>query len=103
MDSKAYQKAFQRYLRYGISLETQLKAKERFSSHYIWRTQGDERVRPEHAARDGQVFSWDDPAISPPGTEFGCRCIAVPYHGIFDPPIEPVYPELLLYQFAINT
>ena len=30
-------------------------------THYIWRTQGDEKVRPEHAANDGQVFAWDAP------------------------------------------
>lgn len=96
IDSPIYQKAFQRYLRTGLSIEVQLKAATQESSHYIWTTVGDDKVRPEHAAREGQVFAWDDPAISPPGTEHECRCTAVPYHGIVDPPIEPVYPELAL-------
>jgi hypothetical protein len=34
--------------------------------------------------------------MQPPGTEYGCRCTAIPYQGIVDPPIAPVYPELLL-------
>ena len=28
---------------------------------YVWQTSGDERVREEHQANDGQVFSWNDP------------------------------------------
>ncbi|MFO0389456.1 MAG: phage minor head protein [Alphaproteobacteria bacterium] len=30
-------------------------------TQYIWRTAGDDKVRPSHATNDGQVFSWDDP------------------------------------------
>lgn len=66
------------------------------TTHYIWRTKGDDKVRPEHASREGKIFAWNDPAIQPPGTEYGYRCTAIPYHGIVDPPIEPAYPELLL-------
>jgi hypothetical protein len=41
---------------------------------YIWITQGDDKVRPEHEELDGQERSWyDDPH---PGEEYGCRCIA---------------------------
>ncbi len=47
---------------------------------YIWQTAGDERVRDEHAANDGQVFSWDDPpATGHPGDDIQCRCVALPY------------------------
>ena len=28
---------------------------------YIWRTQSDGKVRPEHAMLDGQIFNWDNP------------------------------------------
>lgn len=46
---------------------------------YRWRTSADERVRPEHAAREGQTFSWKNP---PPGGHPGqavrCRCTAEP-------------------------
>lgn len=45
--------------------------------HYIWRTRHDRRVRPEHAAREGHVFSWDNPPWDGhPGTQNGCRCSA---------------------------
>jgi SPP1 gp7 family putative phage head morphogenesis protein len=41
---------------------------------YMWITEGDDRVRPEHEALDGEVRSWYD---SPhPGEDFGCRCHA---------------------------
>lgn len=48
-------------------------------TQYRWRTSRDERVRPEHAARDRQVFSWDDPPEGGhPGEAINCRCIALP-------------------------
>lgn len=46
---------------------------------YTWRTSRDERVRSEHRARDGQIFTWSSP---PPGGHPGepvrCRCYAEP-------------------------
>ena len=46
---------------------------------YVWRTSLDERVRPEHAAREGKVFRWDDPPEDgPPGMAINCRCTAEP-------------------------
>lgn len=43
--------------------------------YYVWETREDDRVRPEHAAREGQVFKWSDPpAGGNPGSEYGCRC-----------------------------
>lgn len=48
-------------------------------SQYIWRTALDERVRPAHEAREGRVFSWDDPPDDGhPGEPINCRCIAEP-------------------------
>jgi len=48
-------------------------------SYYIWRTQGDDRVRDRHRAREGAVFRWADPPEGgQPGTEYNCRCVAVP-------------------------
>lgn len=42
---------------------------------YRWRTQGDGRVRPAHAARHGRIFSWPyPPEGGHPGSDFGCRC-----------------------------
>lgn len=46
---------------------------------YIWSTSLDERVRDEHAEREGEVFSWDDPPFDgPPGVPINCRCVAKP-------------------------
>ena len=47
---------------------------------YVWQTSGDERVREEHQANDGQIFNWNDPpATGHPGEDIQCRCVAVPY------------------------
>ena len=53
---------------------------------FTWDTSGDERVRDEHRALDGQVFSYDDPPIVKgrqvlPGEDYRCRCVAIP---VFD-------------------
>ncbi len=55
-------------------------------SHFIWRTSGDERVRDEHEALDGQEFSYDDPPSEGlPGEPIQCRCSAEPvFDGILD-------------------
>lgn len=48
---------------------------------YIWRTSRDERVRPTHRAKEGNIYSWDDPPedTGHPGNDFQCRCSAEPY------------------------
>lgn len=108
--SNAYRKAFENYLRKGISIELQLKAAAdaRPTPSYVWRTREDEKVRPSHAANDGVIFAWDaPPTTGHPGEDFGCRCIAEPYYGNLpagtrlrrpdaDEPIEAVYPEMLI-------
>jgi len=46
---------------------------------YTWRTSNDERVRPEHAEREGEVFEWSDPPEDGhPGQPINCRCTAEP-------------------------
>jgi SPP1 gp7 family putative phage head morphogenesis protein len=108
--SDAYRRAFENYLRKGISIELQLKAAAdaRPTPSYVWRTREDEKVRPSHAANDGVIFAWDaPPPTGHPGEDFGCRCIADPYYGNLpvgtrlrrpdaDEPIEAVYPEMLI-------
>ncbi len=108
--SDAYRRAFENYLRKGISIELQLKAAADAhpTSNYVWRTREDEKVRPSHAANDGVIFAWDaPPPTGHPGEDFGCRCIAEPYYGNLpvgtrlrrpdaDEPIEAVYPEMLI-------
>ena len=49
------------------------------STHYIWRTQDDSRVRPAHAANDDKIFAWNNrPETGHPGEDYGCRCWAEP-------------------------
>lgn len=53
---------------------------------FTWDTSGDERVREEHRALDGEMFSYDDPPIVNgrkvlPGEDYRCRCVAIP---VFD-------------------
>jgi len=46
---------------------------------YRWSTSLDARVRPEHRAREGRIFSWSDaPADGHPGQPIRCRCVAIP-------------------------
>jgi len=67
---------------------TMLRQKEAGVSKYIWSTSLDERVRPEHAAREGRTYSWDDPpADGHPGQPINCRCVSIPVLEI-DPDIE---------------
>lgn len=49
-------------------------------SEYRWLTSGDERVRPSHAAKSGQVFAWGNPPgdTGHPGNDVQCRCVARP-------------------------
>ncbi|MDF0604003.1 minor capsid protein [Psychromarinibacter sp. C21-152] len=78
IDPHLYRKAFQAYLRKGTPIEWSIK-QERPTTHYIWRTRGDDKVRPSHAANNGQVFAWDDPPeTGHPGEDYGCRCTAEP-------------------------
>ncbi len=70
------------YLRRGTPIEWSLKAaaQEHPTTHYIWRTRGDNRVRASHAANNGKVFAWDNPpATKHPGEDYNCRCTAEPY------------------------
>jgi len=41
-------------------------------NHYRWRTQGDSRVRPTHASKDGTIRKWG--VGEEVGESFGCRC-----------------------------
>ena len=54
-------------------------------THYIWRTSGDESVRPTHAHNNRKSFAWTDPPSETghPGHDVQCRCVA-------DPDLTPV-------------
>jgi len=85
--SPLYRKAFEQYLRKGTPIDISMKAmllkaetSENHSTHlYIWRTAGDEKVRPSHAANEGRIFAWGNPpSTGHPGDEVNCRCTAEP-------------------------
>jgi SPP1 gp7 family putative phage head morphogenesis protein len=58
---------------------TMLRQQEAGVTKYVWSTAKDERVRPEHAAREGETFSWNDPpSDGHPGQPINCRCVAQP-------------------------
>ena len=80
VDQNLYKKAFEAYLRKGTPIELSVK-QARPTTRYIWRTRNDGKVRSSHAAREGQVFSWDDPPVGGhPGEDYNCRCTAEPYY-----------------------
>jgi SPP1 gp7 family putative phage head morphogenesis protein len=65
-----------------LKLNAQITATRQIRSgveSYQWSTSGDDRVRDEHAALDGQTFSWlAPPSVGHPGEDFQCRCVAIP-------------------------
>lgn len=76
-----------------LKLNENLESKKTF---YIWLTQGDSKVRESHKENEGKIFSYENPPpTGNPGEDYGCRCWSETYE-INDPPIENVYPELLL-------
>lgn len=84
-NSPLYARAFEQYLRKGTSLEVSIKAlikaQEHLTPYYIWRTAGDDKVRPSHAANEGRIFAWNNPpATGNPGEAINCRCSAEPYN-----------------------
>jgi len=58
---------------------TQLRQTSLGIRRYVWLTARDDRVREEHAERDGEIFSWDNPPPDGhPGEPINCRCVAQP-------------------------
>lgn len=59
---------------------TMLRQTEVGVTKYQWSTSGDERVRPSHAEKEGNIYSWDSPPSDTghPGEDYQCRCTAIP-------------------------
>jgi SPP1 gp7 family putative phage head morphogenesis protein len=65
---------------------TELRHRDIGIEKYKWSTSKDEKVRPDHARLDGQVFRYDDPPITnqktgernSPGQDVSCRCTGLP-------------------------
>lgn len=61
-------------------LINQIRQEDLGIERYVWVTRGDHKVRPAHAALNGEVFSWDHPSDEGhPGQTPNCRCHAVPH------------------------
>ena len=74
----------------GSALAAAVAERGTSTSHYVWRTMLDKRVRWHHAEREGHVFARAQPPVGgPPGTEPNCRCWAEPYYG------DPAVPDAL--------
>lgn len=62
-------------------------------SEFVWRSQGDDKVRDEHRAADGQIYTYADghPTEGLPGEPVNCRCWA-----------ESVIPDALAEELGIS-
>ena len=79
IDQDLYRLAFVEYLRRGTPIRLGQKQAPS-TDRYVWHTRNDEKVRQSHRANDGHIFSWDDPPdTGHPGTDYNCRCEAIPY------------------------
>lgn len=71
---------FDRVIEYVVRADyrtTEELARKRGQTFYRWRTRQDSRVRAEHRARHGRLFSWlYPPDGGHPGEDYGCRCWA---------------------------
>lgn len=77
--SSLYKKAFEDYIRKGIPIDLSLKQSHP-TTHYIWHTRQDTKVRSSHEVNDGKIFAWNNPPpTGHPGQALGCRCHAVAY------------------------
>lgn len=60
-------------------LINQLRQEDLGIDRYVWATRGDHKVRPAHAALNGEAFYWDHPSgEGHPGEAPNCRCLAMP-------------------------
>lgn len=78
-NQEEYRRAFVEYLRKGTPIRLGTKQAQT-SGPYVWRTQHDAKVRSSHRANDGHLFDWSSPPVTGhPGSEYGCRCQAIPF------------------------
>jgi len=58
---------------------SQVRMRSAGIEQYEWSTINDARVREEHVAREGSIFSWSSPPEGGhPGEDYNCRCVAIP-------------------------
>ncbi len=58
---------------------TQARHEDLGVKKYMWSTAGDERVRDNHAEKDGQIFEYANPPADTghPGHDVNCRCVQI--------------------------
>jgi SPP1 gp7 family putative phage head morphogenesis protein len=62
-----------------LAVTTKARQTQAGVKHYIWRTVGDNRVRPSHEDFEGNKYSWEEGSPEGhPGEPIQCRCIAEP-------------------------
>lgn len=70
------------------SVLTQVRAEFVGSTHYVWKTSSDWKVRPSHKKLSDTVQAWSAPPLcdppdhyAHPGSIWNCRCVALPIIG----------------------
>lgn len=77
----------------------QLEQMNQGCDSYIWTTMKDNRVRPQHAAREGKRYYWNDPpSDGHPGWPIRCRCIATPVYDTDKMQMQPRRNSYTQYQ-----
>lgn len=57
-----------------------MRQQEAGIDEYVWRHSGKLHPRPQHVARNGQIYRWDKPPDDgPPRTQPNCGCVAQAY------------------------
>ncbi|WP_449395501.1 phage minor head protein [Devosia riboflavina] len=91
----------QKFLDLCAGLSTKALPDGRPTTHYTWRTAGDDRVRHTHSTLEGQVFAWTSaPSEGHPGTAPNCRCWAEPYYG--NPALPDAFLQLISERHVSN-
>ncbi|WP_051963068.1 minor capsid protein [Deinococcus misasensis] len=70
-------------------------------TRYVWRTQRDGDVRPDHKKREGKVYEWGN-TDKDPGGDIQCRCHAIPYLEGYRDPGNPSLENLQDYKKRIE-
>ncbi len=78
-DPIAYRRAQERFAHLTWLRELKAYDPDSIPERYIWRTRGDDKVSPEHAANNDKIFKRDNPPpTGHPGWRPNCRCTAEP-------------------------
>lgn len=92
-ETAVYARAFEQYLKKGTTISEGIENTLKQTTHYIWRTVGDDKVRVSHKQNNGKIFAYKELlSTNHPGEDYGCRCWAEPY---IPGKSEYIYQELI--------